>query len=119
MSNCSVRKFRLQHFLIASLLMLITLGSATTARAETPVSSTNNPVQLAYFYVYDTYPGRHWGPWGGPWGPDRWQNRHRHRSNFFWTGWNTMYFRNGFRCQKSCLIDPWDGSVIRCAKRCI
>ncbi|KTC86605.1 hypothetical protein [Legionella brunensis] len=116
MNNCSAKQLRLLPILIASLIF-IAIGFSSNVQAATPTHGTSsaNPMQLAYFYVYDSYPGRYWGPWRhGRWGP-----RYYRPHNLYWTGWHTYYYRHGHRCQKSCLINSWNGFIIRCVKRCI
>lgn len=53
-------------------------------------------------------PGVYIGP-GVYYGP-------RYRGNY-WTGWRT-YYRHGHRCVRRCLINRWNGAVIRCNRRC-
>ncbi|WED44480.1 hypothetical protein [Legionella cardiaca] len=112
MNNYSVKEFKLLPILTAFFLIFIAIGYTTTAQAATvqpsTVSKNFQPTQLAYFYVYDTYPGRYWGPW-----------RHYHRPRAYWTGWNTIYLGHRTICQRNCLVNTWNGMVIRCVKRCI
>ncbi|WP_141676650.1 hypothetical protein [Legionella jamestowniensis] len=111
MHHCSIKKFRLLPVFIASLFLFIAaafFAATTQAATSTPLTPNANKTELAYFYVYDRYPGRYWGPW-----------RHRHyHSNVYWTGWRPYYYRHGYRCQRSCLINRWNGVIIRCVKRC-
>ncbi|ASQ46066.1 hypothetical protein [Legionella clemsonensis] len=109
MYYCSVKRFRLLPVLITSVFLFLAAGFfAATAQAatSTPLTPSANKTELAYFYVYDRYPGRYWGP-----------RRYYHR-NVYWTGWRTYYYRHGYRCQRNCLINRWNGAIIRCAKRC-
>jgi hypothetical protein len=103
--NSSIKKLRLLPILVASFLLLAMCFSANTQAAITPSMPNSNPMQLAYHYVHG-HPGYYHGSW-----------RPRHYGTY-WTGWRPYYWRHGYRCKRSCLINRWNGSVIRCKNRC-
>ncbi|MFC3909352.1 hypothetical protein ACFORL_09745 [Legionella dresdenensis] len=40
------------------------------------------------------------------------------RHGTFWGGWSP-YYNHGMLCQRSCLVDRWSGTPIRCVSRCL
>ncbi|KTD19263.1 Uncharacterised protein [Legionella lansingensis] len=104
MNSCSVKKLRLLPIIVVSALLFLAMAFATTAQAKKYYVYDR---YYPYHYHYDRYyPYRYYyAPW-------------RYHRGAYWTGWRSYYYRHGYRCQRSCLIN-WNGVVIRCAKRCI
>ncbi|KTD13808.1 hypothetical protein [Legionella hackeliae] len=127
MYNSSVKRIRLLPVLLTSFIIFFAVGFTATTQAATsePSPTPAKQMQLAYFNVYNKpgyykhsgyynhsgyhkYPGRYWGPW---------RNRY-YQPTLYWSNWYPYYYRHGYRCQKSCLINSWNGMIIRCQKRC-
>lgn len=90
--------------LLISILMLTGALYSTLAKANTP-SSPLAGAQLAYFIGYHSAPGYvYYGP----------QYYHRHHRKLYWTGWRYV----GHGCRKNCLVDRWNGRIIRCNRVC-
>ena len=90
------------NLFIASLLFVFGISLSATANAAAPV--TANPVSNTANQVA-------FGWWWGC------QPNH-YRDATYWTEWRTFNDGRGVHCQKSCLVREWDGSVVRCIKRC-
>lgn len=113
MDGYSVKSLGLLPTLVVSSLLFLAVGftanvHATSTQQQSAPGVTNN-LQLAYYYVHG-----YWGPgYRHYWGPG-----YYHRRGVYWTGWRPYYYRHGVRCQRSCLVNRWNGAIIRCAKRC-
>ena len=98
-------------FLASGLILLALTLFSNPVKAALPGSvetSAINGVQLASFYY-----GPRRGYWRGGigFGP----GYGYHRRGVYWTGWRSM----GPRCQRTCLVNPYNGYVVRCKTRCL
>ncbi|KTC69267.1 hypothetical protein Lbir_2006 [Legionella birminghamensis] len=99
----------------ALLVLLMTFGTIQSVQAQVNTTSPQTTLagkQLAYYYGghWYRYPGHYYGPGYIYYGP-RYYNRHYYKN--YWTGW-----RPYGHCRKTCLINQWNGQVIRCVRRC-
>lgn len=107
----SVNTKRIPKSLILTLSLMTLIGflSSTNVQSQTLPTSPNGIQLAANGYV--GYPG--WQGYGyySP-APVVYVRR---PTNFYWTRWKYL----GHRCKRSCLINRWNGVVVRCKKVCI
>ncbi|MDI9818397.1 MULTISPECIES: hypothetical protein [unclassified Legionella] len=110
MDSYSVKRFGLLPAVVFSFVLLLAAGSTASAKAASPQQApgATNYIQLAYYHVHNRHRDRHWG-----------SKRGHYRHHTYWTGWRTYHRRHGIRCQRSCLVNRWNGAIIRCVNRCI
>ncbi|MFT4059138.1 MAG: hypothetical protein QM652_06275 [Legionella sp.] len=101
MEQVSIKSYKAHFILPFSIILLISALYSPRAKANTLESTSIAGQQLAYFIGYHSAPGYiYYGP--------------RHHRNFYWTGWRYV----GHGCRKNCLVDRWNGRVIRCNRIC-
>ncbi|KTD65222.1 hypothetical protein [Legionella spiritensis] len=112
MDKQGVCEFKSLPVFLSSILFLITLCFSNQVNAgenrselQRSVLQTAAPNQYAYYYGYGYRPRGYiyYGP--------------RYRSRYYWTG-GRVYYRHGLRCQRRCLVNRWNGVVVRCVRRC-
>lgn len=101
----SIQYHKLLPMLIVSFIIFI--GSFYSSFAQANTQLTQPPgTQLAFYIGFHNYYGGYYNPvYYGP-------RYYRYRT--YWTGWRYI----GHGCRQSCLIDRWNGRVIRCSRRC-
>lgn len=111
------RIVKLLPIIFASVLFFTAIPSA---QAEGNVVAAPNAMagtQLAYYYGGHWYrhPGRYWGPGYVYYGPRYYHYYYApHVYRTYWTGWRPY----GYRCNRTCLVNQWNGGVVRCVRRC-
>ncbi|WP_146740002.1 hypothetical protein [Legionella quinlivanii] len=111
---------RIRKMLPALLVLLMTFGSIQSVQAQTTPNKPQTSLagqQLAYYYGghWYRYPGNYYGPGYIYYGP-RYYNRTyypKHYYRNYWSGW-----RPYGHCRQTCLINQWNGQVIKCVRRC-
>ena len=91
--------------LLLSFILLLAAcysGSANAVVVQKNLTQTAAGTQLAYYYGY-----HHPRPFYGP----RFNNR------VYWGGWRP-HRGYGQNCQRRCLVNQWNGRIIRCERRC-
>lgn len=95
-------------FILSVFSFLILTGGlySTVAKANTPPPAPLAGEQLAYYIGYHSAPGYvYYGPQYYP---------HYHPRKLYWTGWRYI----GHGCRKNCLINRWNGRILRCDRTC-
>lgn len=108
MEKVSSRQYKIIPALIISLALLIGAFYSSFASATETIPQPPG-TQLAWFVGYHNYYG------GGYYRPNYVYSGPRYRyRNVHWTGWRYV----GYHCQRTCLVNNWDGRVLRCNRRC-
>lgn len=109
MDKNSTQRYRILPLVVISFILLIGTFYSTNVRATNSISQSPG-TQLAY---YNGWHGGGWHRGGWGWGGGYYGVGYG-VSNVYWTGWR--YY--GRHCQRSCLVNRWNGHVIRCHRRC-
>ncbi|WP_131794612.1 hypothetical protein [Fluoribacter gormanii] len=109
MEKISIPIYKIFRLLVLSFVLLTGFLYTNLAKAETTCSKLSGQ-QLAYFVGYHS--GNYYEP--SPYYEPPPYHHHRHHRRFYWTDWRYI----GHGCSQSCLIDRWNGGVIRCKRSC-
>lgn len=112
MSTQNIKPFNLQQALLATLLFITNTSHASLNTNKINALPQANH-QLAYYIGVHYQPNNHYYP------PQihstyRYHSYWRNHRNHYWINSNHI----SYHCQKSCVIDRWNGRIIRCYTRC-
>lgn len=107
MEHAKTQHYRVLPLIFLSFVLLAGGLYSTQAKAS---SSSTTPLagqQLAYYIGYHSAPSYVYQE-------PRPRYHHHHPRRSYWTGWRYV----GHNCRKNCLIDRWNGRVLRCNRVC-
>lgn len=111
MEGISVRDNKLMPVFLACALLFTSIFYSNYVHANN--ASSPPGTQLAYFVGYHSYYGAYY-PGYGEYYPGYVYYRTRNYHRAYWTHW----IRIGYACRQKCLINRWNGRVVRCVRRC-
>jgi len=91
---------------IAAFFLFLLVGFTSKACADSIQATV--PPSVGHYHPHQPPHSIHRGDWG---------HCHGHRGGMYWN-YYPYYYRHGVRCQKSCLINRWNGAIIRCKQQC-
>lgn len=101
--NSSAKYFKLLPLYLGVTLAMLFSSTALTMSSNVAKAPL---IQLAHYHGYYNYPAGYWQP------------QRYHHSNYYWTNGRPYYHRHGYRCHQSCMINRWNGQIVRCVNRC-